>query len=199
MNRSLQWSIAGAGIVLLCVLSYIFTDIHVALWFHSLNNRVANDVFTIITDFGESQWYLAAGVLLFVVFRKRNRLRAYSGLFLSLSVAVSGISADIIKYIAGRARPILFFSEHLYGFNSFHYEYEWTSFPSGHATTALSAAVVFSILFPKWRILFICAGILIAFSRIFLVQHYLSDVISGSFLGLFSTVMLYHYYFKKKI
>jgi membrane-associated phospholipid phosphatase len=116
-----------------------------------------------------------------------------------VSVAVSGISADIIKYIAGRARPILYFSQQLYGFNCFHYDYEWISFPSGHAATAFSAAIVLTILYPRWRILFLFSGALIAFSRILLTQHYVSDVIAGSFLGIITSILLYNLYFKTKL
>ena len=199
MNRAFHWSIASTAVILLCVISYIFADIKVALYYHTLNDTLLYKAFNVITDFGESQWYLIAGILIFIVFRKKNSFRAYSGLFLSLSVAVSGISADIIKYLAGRARPILYFSDRLFGFSSFHMDYEWISFPSGHAATGFSVALVLMTLYPKWRILFLLAGLLIAFSRIFLTQHYISDVIFGSFLGIASTILLYHYYFKTKL
>ena len=199
MNRLFKWSITATAVILLCVISYIFSDIQVAVWFHTHNNSWTDDVFNIITDIGESQWYLVAGIVLFAVFRKTNPFRAYSGLYLFMSVAVSGISADIIKYIAGRARPILYFSQHLYGFNCFHYDYEWISFPSGHAATAFSAAIVLTILYPRWRILFLFSGALIAFSRILLTQHYVSDVIAGSFLGITTSILLYNLYFKTKL
>jgi len=199
MTRAFKWSIAVVAVMLLCILSYIFIDIKAALWFHTINNGRYSDLFNIITDFGESQWYLITGMLFFVVLRKTYPLRAQPGLFLASSVAASGVSADVIKYIAGRARPILYFSEQLYGFNCFHYEYEWISFPSGHAATAFSAAIVFTTLYPRWRILFLFAGTLIAFSRIFLTQHYISDVIAGSFLGMASSILLYNLYFKKKL
>ena len=84
------------------------------------------------------------------------------------------------------------------GFNSFHYEYQWISFPSGHAATAFSAAIVLTILYPKGRFFFLFAGTLIAFSRIFLTHHYISDVIAGSFLGITSSILLYNLYFKRK-
>jgi len=199
MTRAFKWSIAVVAVMLLCILSYIFIDIKAALWFHTINNGRYSDLFNIITDFGESQWYLITGMLFFVVLRKTYPLRAQPGLFLASSVAASGVSADVIKYLAGRARPILYFSEQLYGFNCFHYEYEWISFPSGHAATAFSAAIVFTTLYPRWRILFLFAGTLIAFSRIFLTQHYISDVIAGSFLGMASSILLYNLYFKKKL
>ena len=199
INRFSKWSITSAAVILLSLLSYNFADIKVALWFHSMSRSWYHDLFTIITTFGESQWYLAGGLLLFVVFRKKKPFIAYSGWFLFLSVAISGVAADIIKYIAGRARPKLLFSERLYGFDFFHSEHAWTSFPSGHSATAFSMAVVFAILYPRYRFFFYCFGALIAFSRVFLTEHYISDIIAGSFLGIVSTVLLYNHYFRSKL
>jgi membrane-associated phospholipid phosphatase len=198
MNKPFQWSIASATVVLLCIFSYVFADIQVALWFHSLQNTGYFHLFAIVTELGDSKWYLAGGAFLFLFFRKRNPFIAYSGQLLFSSVAVSGLCADLVKYIAGRARPKLYFRNHLYGFDFFHWEHAWTSFPSGHSATALSVAIVFAVLFPRWRFIFFFAGILIAFSRIVLAQHYISDVIAGSFLGIVSTVLLYNFYFKSK-
>ncbi len=70
-----------------------------------------------------------------------------------------------------------------YGFSWFDFGYSVASFPSGHSVTALSAYVVFALIFPKFRILFIFAGIIIALSRIVVGAHYLSDVIVGGILG----------------
>lgn len=198
MKKQLRWSIATAAVILLCIFSYLYADIPAALWFHTLQHTIFYDLFKRITLFGDSLWYLVPGLLLFLVFRKKNPFRAFAGLFLFSAVAVSGISADIIKYFTGRARPKLYFSDQLYGFYFFHHEAAWISFPSGHSATAFSAALVFATLYPRWRLLFLLAAFLIAFSRIFLTKHYLSDAIAGSFLGVISTVLLYNLYFKSK-
>ncbi|MBV5289389.1 MAG: phosphatase PAP2 family protein [Pelodictyon phaeoclathratiforme] len=198
MNRSLQWSISSATVALLCFVSFTSADIETALWFHALDNTALYTLFKKITLFGDSTGYLVGGLLLFVVFRNRNPFRAYAGLFLFSSVALSGLSADLVKYLAGRARPKLYFSEQLYGFAAFHWEHAWTSFPSGHSATALSVATVLATLYPRWRFAALFGALLIAFSRIFLAQHYVSDVIAGSFFGIVSTVLLYHLYFKTK-
>ena len=155
-------------------------------------------MFNKITLLGDSLGYLVTGLLLFVVFYNRKPLLAYSGLFLFSTVAVSGLSADLVKYITGRARPKLYFSQHFYGFDFFHWEYAWTSFPSGHSATAMSVAMLLATLYPRWRLAALFGGILIAFSRIFLSQHYISDVIAGSYLGIVSSVLLYNLYFKSK-
>jgi len=198
MNNKLHWSIASTTVVLLCLLSYLFADIQTALWFHAIDKTFFYKVFCKITLFGDSVGYLVGGVLLFAVFRNRSLYWSSSGLFLFSTVAVSGLSADLVKYVAGRARPKLYFQEHLYGFNSFHWEHAWTSFPSGHSATALSVATLLAILYPRWRVVALFGGILIAFSRIVLSEHYISDVIAGSFLGIVSTMLLYNFYFKSK-
>ena len=59
--------------------------------------------------------------------------------------------------------------------------------------------MLISILYPRWRFAAFFAALLIAFSRIFLSQHYISDVIAGSFLGIVSSVLLYNHFFKLKL
>ena len=199
MSRTLQQGMALITITCLCILSYAFVDIQTALWFHSLGKNRVYELFEKITLFGDSLSYLVGGLLLFVVFRKKKSSIAYSGLFLFSSVAASGLTADLIKYIGGRARPTLYFSDHLFGFDFFHWEYAWTSFPSGHSATAFSVAMFLSMLYPRWRFVAFFAALLIAFSRIFLSQHYISDVIAGSFLGIVSTALLYNHVFKSKL
>ena len=57
------------------------------------------------------------------------------------------------------------------------------SFPSGHAMTAFSTALVVSAYYPnlEWPLYFIAASISI--SRIVLGMHFLSDVLVGALLG----------------
>ncbi|MEI7694830.1 MAG: phosphatase PAP2 family protein [Chlorobium sp.] len=199
MKSALSWSIASVAMLLLCILSYAFADIAAAVWFQQFRQSGVYDFFSIITLFGDSLGYLIGGALLFLICRNKKKYWADTGLFLFSTVAASGLTADLIKYIAGRARPILYFSEHHFGFTFFQLEKVWTSFPSGHSATALSVAMLLALLFPQWRVFAFLAGFMVAFSRIFLVQHYISDVLAGSFLGIASTALLYHFYFKSKL
>ena len=179
-----------------CVVSYLLLDVPVARFFSQFNDPVWRGSWKAVTNAGESQWYLFGGLALFVVFRNRNRLIAISGLFLSGTVSISGLAADLLKFIFGRARPKLLLEQGLYGFGFFHTDFAWTSFPSGHSATALSAALTLSLLLPRFRPAFFAAGIIIAASRVVLDQHYLSDIAAGSMLGVVTVTLLYQRYFR---
>ena len=56
-------------------------------------------------------------------------------------------------------------------------------FPSAHATAAFSALPLFDKVLVNWSLAWNVLAILIAFSRIYLGVHYLSDVIAGAIIG----------------
>jgi undecaprenyl-diphosphatase len=59
------------------------------------------------------------------------------------------------------------------------------SMPSGHTSTAFSAAVSISLAYPRWEV--VCPSLLwagaVGASRIFLGHHYPGDVLAGAVLG----------------
>ena len=160
-----------------------------------------------ITDLGKSVWYLVpTGLLtLFCAFLSRGkdvptayrRLFGYIGvraLFLFSTIGISGIIADIITPIAGRARPILWLRDGIYGFAPFTAQGSlWNGMPSGHTTTAFALAFSLSAFYPKGRILWFAYALLLALSRIIVDAHYLSDVCAGALLG-WLTVKLFTKY-----
>jgi membrane-associated phospholipid phosphatase len=60
---------------------------------------------------------------------------------------------------------------------------ESTSFPSGHAATAFSAAVAVGLLYPRLRKPLLALAAAVALSRVYLGVHYVTDVFVGSALG----------------
>jgi membrane-associated phospholipid phosphatase len=111
---------------------------------------------------------------------------------------VAGLGVWLLKFPFGRARPKLFLNDGVYGFQWFEIDHKFTSFPSGHTITAISTAVALSLLFPKYRFLFISFGVIVAFSRVVGLNHYLSDVLFASFLGSMVAIYLYRYYFMEQ-
>lgn len=197
MSKTVSAITGLVTLILVCTASYIWLDRPVTDFFLDLRESMLYQIFKQITRLGESQWYLAGGLLLWLFYRKKDPLNAGGGLLLLSSVALSGIIAYTLKSLLGRARPRLFDHHQIYGFDFFHLEYAWQSFPSGHSATALGAASAMALIFPRYKIFFYIVGGIVAASRIILAQHWLSDVIAGSILGLATTILLYNKYFRK--
>ncbi len=57
------------------------------------------------------------------------------------------------------------------------------SMPSGHAATSFAGAVILTYLLPRGAPLFFLLATAIAFSRVYVGVHYLSDVAVGALIG----------------
>jgi len=151
------------------------------------------DIANFITQFGQGgvTLYPTAIIVLGALAAKyffpelRDRLdgitRKAAAVF--ITVAVAGLADDLLKIIFGRARPKPWLAGDDSGFGFFRYGAKFASFPSGHTTTSVAAALALSALFPRWRPAFLMAALSIAISRIVLDAHYVSDVIAGALLG----------------
>jgi membrane-associated phospholipid phosphatase len=186
--------------LLLTILSYFFWDITLTRYCRTLNRSII-DIFEIITALGVAKWYLIASTVLCLFFRfiYKNKLQSMRSLFVLCSLILSGIGLHLIKWIAGRHRPIDLFNHGYFGFNYFGIGYELTSFPSGHAQTAFTLATALTILVPRWGIpAFLVAGA-VGISRIILTSHYLSDVIAGAGIGILFTLAVKYFFDRKQI
>ena len=185
---------------LFSVIAYYYWDLPLTLYCNELG-RPVRDIAEIVTIWGDSLWYYIILVPAFIYFwfLAKNKLWSKRILFIFISLSASGLVNMLVKWIAGRHRPINLFTNGFFGFDHFHTVYELTSFPSGHTVTAFSLAAAVSILFPRAGIAAFIIAISLGMTRIILTSHYLSDVIAGAGIGILSTMIVKYYFDRRKI
>lgn len=129
-------------------------------------------VFISISLLGEWKF---AGAASFVVFLKNRSL----GKKMLLAFFITLLFIFPLKTLIDEPRPYVAYKE----IREIGWHEETSSFPSGHAAFAFSYSVVLSKAFGR-RKTFFGAALLIAFTRLYLGQHYPLDVIAGAGLGL---------------
>ena len=139
-----------------------------------------------VTNLGNSKIYLVLFFVTALFFRylKANVLWEQRAWFLWLCVALSNVVCGVVKVILGRARPDLWLQFHEYGFTLFKMDRLHMSFPSGHTTTMMSVVFGLAVLFPRYWVVLVLSGVLVALSRVLLLEHYLSDVLAATYLTL---------------
>lgn len=125
--------------------------------------NAVTDLGRLFSDIGNSAWILLLTAYLvvsgFAALRTSSetdcrrdtcRLVCAAG-YIFLTVALSGIVANLFKRLIGRARPVLFDEQGMFSFTPVFNSAKYQSFPSGHATTAAALFVGLAILFPRYR------------------------------------------------
>lgn len=176
--------------VMTIVLSYYFVDIPLARWSFSLN-AYWHSFFQYVSDAGKSSVLILATLLGWVVYRKKSALIASRFQFVFLSLLFSKVVVQALKFIFGRMRPSELRDSEQYGFMFFQTTHSLHSFPSGHTTTAFALFTALSILFPRYFYLWLLFAIMMAFARVGVSAHFLSDTIAGMLTGIGSVIMVH--------
>ncbi|GAB2802056.1 hypothetical protein GCM10027275_55410 [Rhabdobacter roseus] len=73
--------------------------------------------------------------------------------------------------------------------------YQSASFPSGHSTSAFALCMMLALQArcPWLKALCLLPALMVAFSRMYLLQHYPIDVHVGALLGVSTSLLLYYY------
>ncbi len=187
----------------LVVLVYYYLDKPLTLWIYHHHFQEKFAFLRSLTLLGESSFVLCCLVSIALIFRyiKPKQLWEERAWFLTVCVLIPNLICLILKVLLGRARPELFLQEGLYGFFGFHSQSMYWSLPSGHTTTVMGLAFGLSILFPKRVFTFIMLALCIVATRILLLKHFMSDVMTASFLalievGVIALILKRYQYFK---
>lgn len=134
---------------------------------------------------------LAAAAWAVSKFVRRNHPRAEQAGFVFCCLISAGLLSTVLKVFFGRARPMQFFANGVYGFDFFHVEAAWLSFPSGHvATVAALTAALFFLGSRAWRVAAsLSAAVLVG--RVVVGAHYPSDVLAGAACGVLGAYLVF--------
>jgi membrane-associated phospholipid phosphatase len=165
--------------------SFLFLNAH--------HNPWLDDFFVLYTNLGDGLFSIAVVLLLLVMRRYRMAWQVLA------AYIVSGLLAQLIKHLVVSPRPVEFFKFkepifYLAGVtNSGN-----GSFPSGHAASIFALATMLAYFAGnKWiSWLYLLGAISVGYSRIYLSQHFLTDVLAGSLVGVCTAVAV-HFVFTR--
>jgi membrane-associated phospholipid phosphatase len=175
------WYVIFAAAAILIPAS-LYLDAGMKAWVIQHQNSEARAFMQAISRFGDWPEHVAAGLILVGIAYWRGSKR-WTRIFAAMLIAcaLAGVSARVVKVATGRARPNV---QSEAGWNGPRLSARYNAFPSGH--TAASTAFFATLAFASWRIGlgFLAIPVLIAFSRMYVAAHYLSDVVGAALIGL---------------
>lgn len=151
-------------------------------------NEATDLFFQYATHIGDGLFAIALVILLLLFKRFGFAFVTFFG------YAVSGILAQLLKHSVQSPRPSPFFRSigiEIHSAGGVELLQSSTSFPSGHTATAFALATAVVLMSSwwqrRWWLAFVLA-VFIGYSRIYLGQHFLLDVLAGSVLGTVSSI-----------
>lgn len=170
----------------------LYSKIDNHLYFNQLVGNPYIDVFFKYLTYLGDGWFV---VTLAIVWLWKNIRQS---IILLVSYVIAGGMVAILKnYVFDVPRPHFVFE---YFYKDFVVKYvdgvellALNSFPSGHSTAALMMCTLLSIYVSHkgYKIFIAIIGILIMFSRVYLSQHWLNDIVVGSFIGCVTSICVY--------
>ncbi len=172
-------------------------DSFVSISTKSIQGNKDVDIFMIaVTSTGDLSTLLVVGIVLTIIRRTRRQ-----GLIFLITMVFIAISIIYIKPIIGRVEPINKFQTSLILPKDFVLENDSVvpyasslSYPSNHIAIVTAFAFIFGFgIYQRNRL----AGILIwafpalvALTKLYLMQHYLSDIVGGFLFGLIISIIM---------
>ena len=182
MRQPLLWKIYILLFVPAVVVLILIDLGDVVLIVNQHRTSVGDAVMPFITFMGDGIFY---GIIALIVVVRNWQ----TGLVFAAAGAIQALVSFVLKrfVFSDMVRPKKFFE----GSDVLHFVegvdvHSYFSFPSGHTTSAFLLAGLLSLWGgKKWfQMLLLVLAILVAFSRVYLLQHFYRDVLFGSLIGL---------------
>ncbi|HUC83327.1 MAG TPA: phosphatase PAP2 family protein [Flavisolibacter sp.] len=149
--------------------------------------RPTSDAWKGITNSVGPVTVLTPVTLLTTGYLKKDKQLQKEGWKATGAVLINVAVTQGLKKIVARQRP---YNEYPGLINYYHFEKD-SSFPSGHTSNAFATATTLSLTFKKWYVtvpayLWAAAS---GYSRLYLGQHYPTDVLAGAAVGVGSALL----------
>lgn len=162
-------------------------DLH--LWLNTYHSPFFDAFFRLMTWMGDGL-ILSAAALVLLFFSFRDAVYVLST-YLGTGLLVQVLKRFIFK---GMVRPVRYFQDaadlHLVdGVKML----TSRTFPSGHAASAFAFFLCLALLTKNRVFKFLCLilALMVAYSRVYLSQHFLADIYAGSVIGVMGAIALY--------
>lgn len=181
----LIWSI----ILMVCIL--IYDNQKFSLWINNRHTPAGDLFFKNFTLLGDG---ITVGIICFLLLFIQFR----AALLAIVVSVVNMIITGFLKQQFGYPRPAKFFEGIDLNFVDGVDMYYHLSFPSGHTSAAFSIYLVLAILNSKkiTGAFFFMVAFLVAVSRVYLLQHFVEDVLFGAFVGVSIATIISYYILK---
>lgn len=188
-SLTFTYKVFGVALVILTILSFGLPPLKSIILINSLHTPALDTFFSTITNLGHGIFAVPVALMLL-----------FEGIHLTLGFVFSNVAEGLIVLVLKRvifypaARPITSLNlsvVHMVPGVDIH---RAMSFPSGHTVTIFGISV-FMCLCYKNKFLSSVLGViatLVGLSRTYLLQHYLSDVAAGAFIGVTVGILVYH-------
>ena len=177
---ALRWFLVFPAAALLLLASF-YGDAAVHIWMTQHQLPALRGFMQAVSKYGDWPEHVVLGLLLLGLAYWRGN-KHWQRIFAAMIIAcaLAGVAARVVKISTGRARPTV---QTQAEWNGPRFSPRYNSFPSGH--TAASTAFFATLAFASWRIGagFLVIPILIAFSRMYVAAHHLSDVVCAAMIG----------------
>jgi membrane-associated phospholipid phosphatase len=164
------------------------------LMINRMHSAFFDTFFRIMTFFGDGMFIVLAGLLLMLFVRIRY------GVIILSSFVVSSLTVQLLKRLIFFSwdRPVLYFQKlgiEFYQIQGLQYLRHF-SFPSGHTTSAFMFFTGMALFTERksLKALFMVMAFIVSFSRVYLFQHFIVDIIAGSLLGV-ATILIFYILF----
>lgn len=190
-RSSLLYNLYAFVLFSLFLLSVIVEKGQDVIFINGNHSTFTDYFFSFVTNLGD-------GVIFVVIIFATLFIRFGYALICGVAWILHGIFVSIFKRIIFPALPrpknvldndVLHFIPGVKVFGQ-------NSFPSGHTATAFCAAILIGYISksPKWTVITLILALMVGYSRIYLLQHFLVDVAAGAIIGCFTAYFVWRVY-----